>query len=95
MIFTHERRIGLLALLGALPAVTLALVLLWGSPYSLLVRTALTRLIVGAWIGAARTMRDRMLASPLLRDVPFTRNLEALYAQVHAHGRAATAAGGA
>ena len=61
MILTHERRIGLLALLGALPAVGLALALLWRSPYSLLVRTALTLLVIGAWIGAARAMRDRIV----------------------------------
>jgi predicted O-linked N-acetylglucosamine transferase (SPINDLY family) len=29
-----------------------------------------------------RTMRDRMLASPLMRAVPFTRHLESLYASI-------------
>ncbi len=61
----HERRIQLVALLGGLPAVVVALVFLWVvGDHAANVRWTLTLLIVGFWIGCAVSVRERV-ASPL------------------------------
>ncbi|MGE4055395.1 MAG: PAS domain-containing sensor histidine kinase [Vicinamibacterales bacterium] len=59
-----DRRILLLALGSGLPASVAAVVLLWIGGYSPLLFWTLTTLVVGAWIGLAVTVRDRVV-SPL------------------------------
>jgi nitrogen fixation/metabolism regulation signal transduction histidine kinase len=61
----HERRMELLSLAAALPAVITALVILWtGETYSPTVQWTLTLLIVGFWVGFSAAIRERV-ASPL------------------------------
>src|SRR6267143_7159008 len=61
---THDRRILLLALLSGLPAVIVALVLLWLGDYSSRTQWTLTILLVGAWYAFAFAARERV-AHPL------------------------------
>jgi nitrogen fixation/metabolism regulation signal transduction histidine kinase len=58
---THDRRILLMMLAVGSPAVLAASVLLWVSPYSLLLRATLAVLIVGSWIWLAVTVRERLV----------------------------------
>lgn len=60
----HEQRILLLALLAGLPAVAVALAILWLGGYSPKVQWTLTAAIVIPWIGFAISARDRVV-SPL------------------------------
>ena len=47
---THDRAVVLLALLAALPALVVALALLWGDDHSAKVRWTLTTLVVVTWL---------------------------------------------
>jgi nitrogen fixation/metabolism regulation signal transduction histidine kinase len=58
---THDRRILLLALLSGLPAVIVALVLLWLGDYSSRTQWTLTILLVGAWYAFAFAARERVV----------------------------------
>jgi nitrogen fixation/metabolism regulation signal transduction histidine kinase len=57
----HDQRIFLLTLLGGLPAVVVALFLLWFSDYSPKVQWTLTLLVVGFWLGLAAAVRERVV----------------------------------
>ena len=59
--WTHDRRILLLALLSGLPAVMLALVLLWRGDYSSKTQWTLTVLVVGTWCSFAFAARERVV----------------------------------
>ncbi len=61
---THDRRITLLTLAAGLPAVAVALTLLWTGTYSTLLRLTLSLLVVGGWLGVTIIVRDRV-ARPL------------------------------
>ena len=60
----HEQRVRLLALGAGLPAVIVALVLLWITDYTPKVQWTLTVLILGIWWACASSIRERV-ASPL------------------------------
>jgi two-component system nitrogen regulation sensor histidine kinase NtrY len=60
----HEQRMFLLALVAGLPAVVVALVLLWTGAYLPQVQWTLTVVIVLVWWGCAGAVRERV-ASPL------------------------------
>src|SRR5438105_6428739 len=60
----HEQRMRLLALGAGLPAVIVALVLLWLADYTPKVQWTLTVLILGVWWTCASAIRERV-ASPL------------------------------
>ena len=60
----HEQRMRLLALGAGLPAVIVALVLLWMADYTPKVQWTLTVLILGIWWACASSIRERV-ASPL------------------------------
>jgi two-component system nitrogen regulation sensor histidine kinase NtrY len=60
----HEQRMRLLALGAGLPAVAIALVLLWMADYTPKVQWTLTVLILGIWWACASAIRERV-ASPL------------------------------
>jgi two-component system nitrogen regulation sensor histidine kinase NtrY len=60
----HEQRMFLLALVAGLPAVVVALVLLWTGTYLPQVQWTLTVVIVLVWWGCAGAVRERV-ASPL------------------------------
>ena len=57
----HDRLIALLALLAALPAVIVALGLLWTGPYSDRVRWTLTLMVVAGWLLTALALHDRVV----------------------------------
>jgi nitrogen fixation/metabolism regulation signal transduction histidine kinase len=59
----YERRIQLLALAAGLPGSVAALVLLWFGPYSTQTAWTLTLLILGAWLGFAVSLRNRVVFS--------------------------------
>ena len=58
---THDRRILMLALLSGLPAVTIALVLLWLGDWSSRAQWTLTLLVVGTWFSFAFAARERVV----------------------------------
>jgi nitrogen fixation/metabolism regulation signal transduction histidine kinase len=58
---THDRRILLLTLSSGLPALALALVLLWRGDYSSKTQWTLTVLLVGAWCSFAFAARERVV----------------------------------
>jgi two-component system, NtrC family, nitrogen regulation sensor histidine kinase NtrY len=58
---THDRRIWLLALAAALPAVVTALAILWLGDYTSKLRWTLTVLIVLAWLGFVQALRERVV----------------------------------
>src|ERR1700728_464184 len=60
----HEQRAFLLALCAGLPAVVVALILLWTGAYPARVQWTLTVVIVLVWWGGAGAVRERV-ASPL------------------------------
>src|SRR5438094_7790546 len=60
----HDRRILLLALLSGLPAVAVALALLWRGDFSSKTQWTLTVLLLGGWLGFALAARERV-AHPL------------------------------
>jgi two-component system nitrogen regulation sensor histidine kinase NtrY len=57
----HDRRIVLLALMAALPAVVTALVLLWIGGFSPKVRWTVTALLVLTWLGFASALWERLV----------------------------------
>jgi nitrogen fixation/metabolism regulation signal transduction histidine kinase len=57
----HDRRILLMALVIGLPAVVVTSVLLWLSPYSLLLRLTLAGAVVVSWIWLAVMFRERLI----------------------------------
>jgi two-component system nitrogen regulation sensor histidine kinase NtrY len=59
--WTHDRRILLLTLSSGLPALALALVLLWRGDYSSKTQWTLTVLMAGAWFGFAFAARERVV----------------------------------
>jgi two-component system, NtrC family, nitrogen regulation sensor histidine kinase NtrY len=61
---THEARLALLALVAALPAVVVALALLWLEPHSVKVRVTLTVVILGAWATAGLRLHEA-ISGPL------------------------------
>ncbi len=57
----YQRRIPLLAALAALPAVAVALALLWTGDYSSELRWTLTALVAGSWLIFLVTLRERLI----------------------------------
>ena len=57
----HDQRILLLSLLAGLPAVVVALSLLWFSDHSPKVQWTLTLLVVSSWFGFAAALRERVV----------------------------------
>ncbi len=57
----HDQRILLLALIAGLPAVVVALSLLWLSDYSPKLQWTLTLLLVGSWLSFAAALRERVV----------------------------------
>ncbi len=57
----HERRIFILALLTGLPAVTLALLLLWRGDFASRTQWTLTILLAGAWLAFVGALRERVV----------------------------------
>ena len=60
-LFSHEGRVVLLALLAGLPGSTVALWMLWSHDAPGKVEWTLTVLIVGAWLGFAFAVRERVV----------------------------------
>ncbi len=60
----HENRVLLDALLAGLPAVAVALVILWTGGYTPRVQWTLTVVILGFWLGFSLSLKERV-ASPL------------------------------
>jgi nitrogen fixation/metabolism regulation signal transduction histidine kinase len=58
---THDRRIVLLALGAALPAVVTALGILWTGDYTSKVRWTLTAVVVVAWLAFTQALRERVV----------------------------------
>src|SRR5437763_11640201 len=58
---SHEGRVVLLAFLAGLPGSAAALWMLWGGPGPAQVQWTLSVLIVGAWLGLALAVRDRVV----------------------------------
>jgi nitrogen fixation/metabolism regulation signal transduction histidine kinase len=58
---THEGRVLLLALVTPLPAVAVALVLLWTGEHASRVQWTLTVLAVGTWLAGAFALKDRVV----------------------------------
>ncbi|MBI2615133.1 MAG: PAS domain-containing sensor histidine kinase [Gemmatimonadetes bacterium] len=58
---THERRVFLRALLAGLPAVAVALVLLWAGDFTPKVRWSVALLAVGWWLAFAGTIGERVV----------------------------------
>ncbi len=58
---SHERRILLTAFVASLPAVLVAMVLLWRGDYSSKVQWTLTLLIAGVWLGFAFSLHERVV----------------------------------
>ena len=58
---THEHRILALALLCGLGGVLVSLLLLWTGDYSSKLRWTLALLVVGAWLGTALVLRERVV----------------------------------
>ncbi len=57
----YERRIVTLALLTGLPAVILALVLLWSGDFAARTQWTVTILLVGVWLGFVGVVRERVV----------------------------------
>lgn len=57
----HERQVLMLALLAGLPALVLALGLLWLGDFATRTQWTLTVLVVGAWLAIAATLRERVV----------------------------------
>src|SRR5436190_20752437 len=60
-LFSHEGRVVLLSLLAGLPGSAVALWMLWSGDSSGKVQWTLTVLIVGAWLGFALAVRERVV----------------------------------
>jgi nitrogen fixation/metabolism regulation signal transduction histidine kinase len=59
----HETRITWLAVAGGVPALVIALALLWSAPHRASVRLTLTILAVGAWAACALALRRHVVTS--------------------------------
>lgn len=57
----HETRILLYAAMGPLPAVAVALALLWAGPYTLRMQCTLTVLVLGVWAAATAALHERVV----------------------------------
>ncbi len=57
----YERLVPLLALVGAVPALVVALVLLWTGEHEARTRWTLTVIMVGSWLGFALALRERLI----------------------------------
>src|SRR5206468_1933433 len=57
----HERRVFWLALLGGLPAVALALGLLWFGDFAPRTQWTLTMLVAGFWLACAAIVREHVV----------------------------------
>jgi two-component system nitrogen regulation sensor histidine kinase NtrY len=64
---SHETRVLFLALFSGLPALSIALALLWIGEFESHIQWTLTAIAAGTWLGAAFTLRDRV--SRTLRDI--------------------------
>jgi PAS domain S-box-containing protein len=58
---SFQRHIPLLALLSGLPAVLVALVLIWNGELAGRIQTTLTVVILGTWVGLLAALRDRLV----------------------------------
>jgi nitrogen fixation/metabolism regulation signal transduction histidine kinase len=58
---THERRVFVIAFIAGLPAVLVALILLWTGSFTPKVQWTLTLLIVGVWLGLVGGLRQRVV----------------------------------
>lgn len=58
---SYERRIPVLALLSAVPAIVVALILLWTGDFSARLRWTLSLLVVGGWLGFWLALRERLI----------------------------------
>ncbi len=58
---SYEWRVPLLSLLSALPAIVLAMILVWSGDFSLRLRWTLTIGTVGGWFGFWLVLRDRLV----------------------------------
>jgi two-component system, NtrC family, nitrogen regulation sensor histidine kinase NtrY len=58
---THERHVTLLAAIAAIPAIIVALVLLWSGDFSSKVQWTLTALVVGSWLAFAIALHERVV----------------------------------
>lgn len=58
---SYERRVPLLSLLSALPALVVALVLVWTREFSLRLQWTLTLVTVGGWLGFWLVLRERLV----------------------------------
>ena len=61
---THDRRVLLMALAAGLPALVVALTLLWTGDFSARLRWTITLLVTALWWGVSIALRDRV-AFPL------------------------------
>ena len=60
-VLTHERRIVGLALIAGLPALVIALVLLWRGPVNVLLQVGLTVLMVAVWVAAVIKLHRHLI----------------------------------
>ncbi len=58
---SHDQRVLMLALLAGLPAIIIALILLWRGDYSARTQWTLTLLMTGCWLGFAISLRERVI----------------------------------
>lgn len=58
---SYQRRIPALALAAGLPAMGVALLLLWGEAWPLWSRIAVTALLAGSWVGLAAVLRHQLI----------------------------------
>ncbi|HMI87861.1 MAG TPA: ATP-binding protein [Polyangiaceae bacterium] len=63
----HEARVLFLALFSGVPALSIAVVLLWTGEHASDVQWSLTALAVGTWLGAALLLKERVTRA--LRDI--------------------------
>ncbi|HWP43544.1 MAG TPA: PAS domain-containing protein, partial [Blastocatellia bacterium] len=59
--YRHDRKILVMCLLSALPAVVVAFVLLWHGQYTAKVQWTLTVLILGFWLGFSFAVREKVV----------------------------------
>jgi nitrogen fixation/metabolism regulation signal transduction histidine kinase len=57
----YERRVPLLALLSALPALIAALILLWTGDFSTRLQWTITLVVAGGWLGFWLALRERLI----------------------------------
>ena len=58
---SHEGRVVLLAILAGLPGSMAALIMLWGGDFTTKVQWTLSVIVVGAWMGFAFAVRERVV----------------------------------